>query len=147
MYEKILVALDGSQHGLKAAQAAIEVAGKFDSELHLLTVTRPYRVSPELLRYLKAEDILGEPKYVMDEMTANIVNEAKQRAAKAGLKKIKTVVREGKPARTIVAYAKNNHIDMIFVGSRGIGEVESTLLGSVSGKVGMLAGCSVTIAR
>ena len=147
MYKKILVGLDGSKHALKAAQTAIEVARKFDSELHLLTVTRPYKASPELLHYLKAESLLGEPKYVMDEMTQNIVDEAKHLAADAGLKKIKTVVREGKPARTLTAYAKNHHIDMIFLGSRGVGELEATLLGSVSGKVGMLAACSVTLVR
>jgi len=147
MYKKVLVALDGSRHGLRAAEAAIEVAGKFDSEVHFLTVTRPYKVSPELLRYLEAENLVGEPKYVMDEMTEAIVDEAKHLASEAGLTKIKTVVREGKPARTMVAYAKNNHIDMIFVGSRGIGELEATLLGSVSGKVAMLAPCGVTIIR
>ena len=147
MYRKILVGLDGSEHALRAARAAIEMALKFDAELHFLTVTRPYKVSPELLRYLQAENLVGEPKYVLDKMTGEIIDAARKLAADAGVRTVKAVVREGRPARTIVAYAKANHIDMIVVGSRGIGELEAALLGSVSEKVGLLAGCTVMLAR
>lgn len=147
MYQKILAALDGSTHGLKATQHAIALAKCMGSELHLLTVTRPYKVSPKLRQYLQAENLLGEPKYVMDEMTDGIVSEAKELAEQAGLTKLVSVVREGKPARTIVEYARHNHIDLIVLGSRGVGEVEAALLGSVSQKVSFLANCSVTIVR
>ena len=147
MYKKILVGLDGSSHAVDAAQAAVEVAKAFDAELHLLTVTRPYRVSAKLQQFLEAENLLGEPKYVMDEMTNNIVTEAGDIASKAGLENVKTVVREGKPARTLLEYAKDNGIDLIVVGSRGVGEVEAALLGSVSQKVSLLGACTVMIVR
>jgi len=147
MYNKILAALDGSTHGLKAAQHAIRIAVCMDAELHLLTVTRPYKVSPKLRQYLQAENLLGEPKYVMDEMTDSIVSEAKDLAEQAGLSKLKSVVREGKPARTIVEYAQHNQIDLIVLGSRGVGEIESALLGSVSQKVSFLANCTVMVVR
>jgi nucleotide-binding universal stress UspA family protein len=147
MYKKILVGLDGSKHGIAAARAAVELARKFDAEVHLLTVTRPYKVSRELRQFLEAENLLGEPKYVMDDMTNNIVSEAKGLATDAGLKGVKTVVREGKPARTLLEYAKGNDIDLIVVGSRGIGELDAALLGSVSQKIGMLSECTVMIVR
>jgi len=147
MYKKILVALDGSSHSLKATEAAIELAKKFDAELQLLTVTRPYKVSPKLRQYLEAENLLGEPKYVMDDMTNAIITEAKALADKAKLKKVKAEVREGKPARTIVDYAHNNDIDLVVLGSRGVGEVENALLGSVSQKVSLLSECAVIIIR
>ncbi len=147
MYKKILAGLDGSKHGIEAARAAVELARTFDAELHLLTVTRPYKVSPELRQFLEAENLLGEPKYVMDDMTNSIVSEAKDVATKAGLEGVKTVVREGKPARTLLAYAKENDIDLIVVGSRGVGELEATLLGSVSQKIGMLSECTMMIVR
>ncbi|TDJ16935.1 MAG: hypothetical protein E2O65_09120 [Gammaproteobacteria bacterium] len=44
MYKKIQVGLDGSRHGIEAARTAVELAKKFDADLHLLTVTRPYKV-------------------------------------------------------------------------------------------------------
>lgn len=147
MYKKILAATDGSNHGLEAATKAIEMAKQFGAELYLLTVTRPYKVSSELRRFLQAENLMGEPKYVLDEMTERIVGEAKELAARAQLKKVKSEVLEGKPARTIVDYIRDNDIDLAIVGSRGVGEVESALLGSVSQKVSLLAGCSVLIVR
>lgn len=147
MYKKILVGLDGSKHGIEAARAAVELARKFDAEVHLLTVTRPYKVSPKLRQFLEAENLLGEPKYVMDDMTNSIVSEAKGLATDASLKGVKTVVREGKPARTLLEYAKGNDIDLIVVGSRGIGELDAALLGSVSQKIGMLSECTVMIVR
>ncbi len=147
MYKKILAGLDGSKHGIEAARAAVELARNFDAELHLLTVTRPYKVSPKLRQFLEAENLLGEPKYVMDEMTNNIVSEATDLASKAGLENVKTVVREGKPARALLEYAKGNGIDLIVVGSRGVGELDAMLLGSVSQKVSMLSECTVMVVR
>lgn len=147
MHKKILVGLDGSPHGLAATREAVELAKASDAELHLLTVTRPYKVSPKLRQFLEAENLLGEPKYVMDEMTNGIVADAKRIAVDAGLKEAKTVVREGKPARALLDYAKSNGIDLIVVGSRGVGEAESALLGSVSQKVSMLSECTVMIVR
>ncbi|MCP5151141.1 MAG: universal stress protein [Ectothiorhodospiraceae bacterium] len=147
MYERILVGLDGSVHGLEATRQAAAIAARFGSELHLVTVTRPYRVNAQLRRFLEAENLLGEPKYVMDQMTTKIVHEARVLAAEAGITALRTAVREGKPARTLVDYAHANHIDLMVVGSRGVGEVGSALLGSVSQKVSMLADCSVLVVR
>ena len=147
MYQRILAGLDGSGHGLQAAQKAIELAKLTGAELHLVTITRPYKVSPDLRRYLEAENLLGEPKYVMDEMTEAIVKEAEGLAKSAGITKVKADVREGKPARTLIDYAKSERCDLIVVGSRGIGELEAALLGSVSQKVCMLSSCSVMIVR
>ena len=147
MYNRILVGLDGSSHGLKATEAGVELAKRFEAELHLLTVTRPYKVSPSLRRYLEAENLLGEPKYVMDEMTNAIVAEAEAIAKRTGVSRVRSEVREGKPARTIIDYAGSHDIDLVVVGSRGIGEIESVLLGSVSQKVSLLTTCSVMIVR
>ncbi len=147
MHKKILVGLDGSRHGVEATQEAVDLAKTFDAELHLLTVTRPYKVSPKLRQFLEAENLLGEPKYVMDDMTNSIVSEAKEIVSKAGLENVKSVVREGKPARALLEYAKGNGIDLIVVGARGVGEVDAALLGSVSQKVGMLSECTVMIVR
>ena len=147
MYKKILVGLDGSKHGLKAAREAVKLAKEFGSELHLLTITRPFKVSAKLRQFLEAENLLGEPKYVLDAMTNRIISEARDIAEKAKVENIKTVIREGKPARTLLEYAKSKKIDLIVVGSRGVGEIDATLLGSVSQKVGMLSQCTVMIVR
>ena len=82
---------------------------------------------------------MGAPKYVLDEMTTIIIAEAVKIAVDAGIKDVKTHVREGKPSRTIVDFANNYDMDLIVLGCRGVGEVEAFLLGSVSHKVSSLA--------
>ncbi len=147
MYSKVLIGLDGSQHALKAAGVGAEIAAKFGAELHLVTVTRPYRVTPELRRFLQAEDLMGEPKYVLDQMTKNILSGAIKSAEAAGVKEAQSHVLEGKPARVLTDYARDHDFDLIVVGTRGVGEIEAALLGSVSHKVTSLAHCTVLVVR
>ncbi|MCI0634859.1 MAG: universal stress protein [Actinobacteria bacterium] len=147
MYKRILVGLDGSSHGLRTAEMAARLAATFGAELHLLTVTRPYEVSLEVQGYLETENLLGEPSYVLDEETQTIVDKAKAIAEQNKVRKVLTVVREGKPAGVLVDYANGYQMDLLVVGSRGVGELEAALLGSVSQKVSQLAGCSVLIVR
>ncbi len=147
MYERILVALDGSTHSASAARAAATLAAKFESELHLLTVVRPVKATGQLRSYLESERVMGESHYVLDAMTDAIMDEARETAASEGVKRVKTATREGKTARTICDYAKGNRIDLIVLGSRGRGEMEALLLGSVSTKVSMLAPCKVMLVK
>ena len=147
MFNKVLAALDGSEHSASVAQAAAETASKFGSELHLLTVARRVDAAPDVRPYLESEQIMGESYYVLDPMTDRILDEARDVAEGLGVKTVKRATREGKTARTIVDYAKGNRIDLIVLGSRGRGEVESLLLGSVSTKVSMLSHCKVMIVK
>jgi nucleotide-binding universal stress UspA family protein len=84
---------------------------------------------------------------VLDEETQTIVDKAKAIAEQNKVRKIRTVVREGRPAVVLVDYAKDHQMDLLVVGSRGLGALEAALLGSVSQKVSQLAGCSVLIVR
>jgi len=147
MFDNILICVDGSEIAQRAVQVGAEISAKFGSKAHILTVVRPYNVSPELKRFLQAENLMGEPKYVLDEMTKKIISETRKMAIDAGAEKVETHVVEGKPARTIIEFAADNNIDHIVIGSRGVGEVEAALLGSVSHKVSSLAKCAVTIVR
>lgn len=147
MFSTILVALDGSDHSLKAAQRAAELARLSGAALHLLTVTKPLKLDDSVRSYFESEDLIGEFTYVLDPMTDEIIQKARDIAEKQGLGSVRTATREGKPARSIVDYAKGNKVDLIVLGSRGLGEVEAMLLGSVSHKVSMLAGCAVMIVK
>jgi nucleotide-binding universal stress UspA family protein len=147
VFTRILVGLDGTSRGVRTAEMAAGLAARFGAELHLLTVTRPQEVSPELLEYLEAENLRGEPSYVLDEDTQTIVDKAKAIAERNKVSKVRTIVREGKPAQVLIDYAKDNQMDLLVVGSRGVGELEAVFFGSVSQKVSQLAGCSVLIVR
>ena len=70
---------------------------------------------------------------------ARILGKAKEQAAQVGAKRIETDVGVGDPANTIIQYAKDSQADLIVIGTRGLGQVEGMLLGSVSRKVGNLS--------
>jgi nucleotide-binding universal stress UspA family protein len=147
VYKRILVGLDGSSHALRTAETAAKLAARFGAELHFLTVTAPREVPVEVQEYLEAENLLGEPRYALDEQTQTIVDKVRAIAEQARVRTIQTVVREGKPVSVLVDYAKDHQMDLLVVGSRGLGAIEAALLGSVSKKVSQLASCSVLIVR
>ena len=60
-FPKIMVAIDGSEHSLKAAEYALEIAKSFNSQLFAITVTSV----PESYR-LRQEDILEESREMAD---------------------------------------------------------------------------------
>ena len=58
-----------------------------------------------------------------------------------------TRVEVGQPANRIVEVARELDADMIVLGSRGLGNIGSLLLGSTSQKVAHLAPCTVVTVR
>jgi len=147
MFKHILVPIDGSAHSMKAADMAIELARTYGCDVTLLHVTRKLDLPDELKNYLKDEHLSREDLPAIDNATKRVIDDIRVNAEAGGLKGIKTIFREGKPARSIVEYAHSAGIDAIVMGSRGLSEFESALLGSVSHKVASLAGCTVMIVK
>jgi nucleotide-binding universal stress UspA family protein len=57
------------------------------------------------------------------------------------------VRRSGDPATAILEFARDQDVDLIVMGTRGVSTVERWLIGSVSSKVLHHAHCSVLVAR
>ncbi|NIO03304.1 MAG: universal stress protein [Proteobacteria bacterium] len=55
---------------------------------------------------------------------------------------IPMVALQGDPAERIIEFAREKSVDMIVIGSRGLGPVKGLFLGSVSTKVCHLADCT-----
>lgn len=145
MFEKILVAVDGSEHAFDGLKLAIEIQKKFESELLILCVYRHHSLLEASMSMVRPDD----PENLEDSMRAfasEVVEQAKARAAEAGATKVRGFINSGPPARTIVSFAKDKHADLIVLGSRGVGDIEGYLLGSVSHKVTSLADCPVMVA-
>lgn len=143
MAKKILVPFDGSLHSKKAILFAADVAKQHDSELFLVHVVKDRDIPPEILEYIESEKISGG----IGKVSAKIISEgimkaAQQQVQDMGLKITKSMVFRGDPAEEIIQFAKNNDIDMIVIGSRGLGKIKGLLLGSVSSKVCNLAECT-----
>ncbi|MEQ8964330.1 MAG: universal stress protein [Azospirillaceae bacterium] len=147
MFKHILVPIDGSGLSLKAADLAIEQARLSEAKLTLLHVARKFPVPEALRRYLDQEHLTGEAILDIDEATHKLIKDVRRKANASGIAKVDTIFREGRPSRTIVEYAEHHRVDAIFMGCRGLTEVEGALLGSVSHKVASLAPCTVVIVR
>ena len=144
MFERILVPVDGSDRALAALELAVRLQSKFDSELFILCVYRHYSLLEASMSMVRPE----EPENLdesMREYATGVVENAKKFAADHGAKEARGFVKSGPPARTIVNFAEDKDADLIVLGSRGLGDVEGFLLGSVSHKVTSLTDCPVLV--
>ena len=80
------------------------------------------------------------------EQAARNLEEAAQKVARPGCT-VETVIANGRPGDTIVSLAEQSGADLIVVGSRGHGTLETMLLGSVSSEVIDHAHVPVLVAR
>jgi nucleotide-binding universal stress UspA family protein len=122
MYEKILVATDGSEHAKHALDSAVKTASKWGAELIILTVIPPG--SPAL--YMS--ETRTHHQQVLKDASDVVVNIDPDL-------KFFTLIEEGPPSTTIVEIAEDEDIDLIVIGSRGLGGITGLLLGSTSRNV------------
>lgn len=146
MSKKYLVAVDGSDHAWKALDLAADLAKASGAALVILHVVR-YEPLPEGLKeYARMEGIPEEEeraRYHFGHATGDrITNDAKARAQERGVAEATTKGAEGNPADEIVAMAKDEGADMLFLGSRGLSDARSLFMGSVSHKVMHMAPCT-----
>jgi nucleotide-binding universal stress UspA family protein len=151
MIKKFLVAIDGSDHGWKALDMAASLAKLSDAELVVMHVVPYEPMSEGLKQFAKAEGIPIEEEsaryHAGRTLADTITSKAEIRATKHGLTRVTTQITEGNAANEIVAMAKSEGVDMLFLGSRGLGEITGLLLGSVSHKVVNLAPCTCVIVK
>jgi nucleotide-binding universal stress UspA family protein len=149
MFHHVLCAVDGSDLALRGAAVAADLAAKYGAKLTILTVTKELKLNRKVREYIQLEQLSGEPQYILDSYTEEVIEKAKDAAVADGLdrKQVRVEVRSGNPARTIVDFAKKEKADCIVLGSRGHGDIEGVLLGSVSHKVNSLAKCTVVTVR
>ncbi|MEW5425100.1 universal stress protein [Amorphus sp. 3PC139-8] len=143
MFRRILVPCDGSKGAEGALLKAIDLAKLCGSELILLTVYRHHSLLEASFSMVRAEEP-GNMDDIMRGHATEVVEFAKRIAIDAGLKP-RAFVKAGQPARSIVAFATEHDVDLIVIGSRGLGSLEGYLLGSVSHKVTGLASCPVLV--
>jgi nucleotide-binding universal stress UspA family protein len=139
LFNKILVGVDGSEHALKAARVAGEIARSMGSHLWVAACYDP------------VPKYLGEP-FLEDAITARVIQG--DEILKPALEAIgsipgelKTEILEGPPAEAILSVAEVWEVDLIVMGTRGLGRLAGLLLGSQSQKVVMHASCPVLLVR
>jgi nucleotide-binding universal stress UspA family protein len=139
--EKILVPVDGSEQSHKAVAFAADLARHYNTTMYLLHVFKLTIIPEGLGEYVVSDRV--QLRALGDKIIAAAEDEAKGQ----GIERIKATVLEGDPAERIIDYAKEHEVDIIVIGSRGLGTFKGLLLGSVSNKVTHKADRTCVIVR
>jgi nucleotide-binding universal stress UspA family protein len=147
--KKILVAIDGSENSKRASRAAVAIAKEAKAELLVLSVVPIIPVAgfpaigantypTGLLSYYEDAEKSGK------DLVENVVKLAKGEkiAARGYVDRSATSV-----VQTIIDKASSEDIDLIVLGTRGLGGFAKLLLGSVSSGVVSHAQCDVLVVR
>lgn len=144
MFNRILVAVDERGANEKILNAALGIANYKETEITLVHVTQttvtaafPY-VSRELMQGT-IDDMDARSQELLDNA------EAALREHSTNTLRVKKLHLKGDPATQMLDYAREQELDLIVIGSRGLDGVKGLMLGSVSYKVSQLATCPVMI--
>ena len=147
MIKKILVATDASEASNRAVSMAAYMAACHDAELLILHVIRDMQLPTLMKKAPELEDFANAREDIMRQVAENILHEAEVRAQKDGAKKIQTAIGSGDPASSVIGFAKRRNIDMIVIGTRGLGKIKEVLMGSASRKIANSAEANCLIVR
>jgi nucleotide-binding universal stress UspA family protein len=138
-FEKILVAIDGSDCSNHAFATALELAAAVNAKLTALAVEGP------LPAYAATIGEVDEVKREKDVFFSTLAAAARAEGEQAGVE-IDVDVRPGHPAELISRVAEDGGYDLIVLGHRGH-FVRDRLLGSTADRVAEHAHCPVMIVR
>lgn len=140
-YNRILVAVDGSEEADRAFNEAVELAIKYESVLGIVSVVDVRSFSPSISFEGSIED--QEQQNLKEK-----VMELAQNAKAKGVKEIRYYIESGNPKMLIaIDIPAEFQADLIVVGATGLNRIEKLLVGSVSTFVTRQARCDTLIVR
>lgn len=139
MYKRIILAIDGSQHSMRAANEAANIAslGK-DSKIEVVYVADYTKSKSEVLHSQGTEEL----EQVRRRRLEPVVELLKSKLVNYEIK-----ILHGEPGPMIVEYTNKEKFDLLVIGSRGLNSFQEMVLGSVSHKVVKRANCPVLIVK
>ncbi|KTG09589.1 hypothetical protein AUR64_13025 [Haloprofundus marisrubri] len=139
MYDTILVPTDGSEAATQALDHALLLAAAMDASVHALHV-----VNAEPDETAGATDNRDAEEVVdtlrrFGERTLDAVSDRSESETTS----VETALRTGVPHDEILAYADEQGVDLVVMGTQGRSGLQRYLLGSVAERVVRLANCPV----
>ncbi|NIC00722.1 universal stress protein [Halobacterium sp. R2-5] len=125
-YTDILVPTDGSEGAAAAIGPAVDVASKYGSRIHALSVVETASLGVDV----RSETVLES----LEEAARDAVETVEEQAARASIAGVETAVEHGNPYRAIHSYVDEHGIDLVTMGTHGRSGIERYLLGSVTEK-------------
>jgi len=171
MINTIIAPIDGTGQSDNALRFASEIAGKYNAQLvlvHALLRGTSVPVMQEIAEnkgFLdQIKDDLAQVETIPIATVAGVAapmevlpNETLEKFGRlllssiantvTNVESIQTRIIDGEPARAILKSAEDEQADLIVIGSRGVGDLKSLLLGSVSHKVVEEASCPCVVVK
>lgn len=139
MYNRILLAVDGSDHSVRAANEAVKLAeGSPESQVTIVFVADYDNAKNEVLHSGSSMELDLQRRKKLQPVEKTLAAENI---------KYKVEILHGTPGPTIVEYANKEKFDILVIGSRGLNSLQEMVLGSVSHKVVKRANCPVLIVK
>lgn len=140
MYQKILVANDGSELAKKALSQGIELAAVLEAELHMICVEE------HLPHYAATVGEVLEEKAEEDSYFGRVVREATELAAARGVS-LHAVITPGHEVETTIQYVDAIGADLLVIGFMGHSRVLGRIMGGSAANLTRLAPCSVLVVK
>ncbi|HWQ20851.1 MAG TPA: universal stress protein [Methanotrichaceae archaeon] len=136
MFERIIIATDGSRYSEHAAEMGIGLAKLSGGKVIALFVADTGRYLPTIgdLGLSIPDGVMGSIRDEVLRSGRTAVGRVEEMARNSGVPSESAVV-EGYPAEEIIEAAKNRTADLIVMGSMGKTGLDRFLLGSVAEKV------------
>jgi nucleotide-binding universal stress UspA family protein len=140
MFKKILVAFDGSEPSKHAVDYAADMAFQCKGILIILTVVPRVNIpvytdesgsSPVVF----GQDWVGYQDRLKDVYQKSLLEAVKDIKENLPELEIVELLLEGRPSATIIEESERNKVDLIVLGSRGLGGISGWILGSTSRRV------------
>ncbi len=138
MVKEILVPVDGSEGSDRAVAQAITMAEVCDAKLNFLYVAN--------INQLAINACLSDAILEAVTKAGNVILDRAMALVPSGIEK-EAFSETGSPAVVILDFASSNDMDLIVMGSRGLGIVKGVLLGSVSQYIVEQAKCPVLVVK
>ena len=175
MIETILVPTDGSDHAVKATTFASDIASKYKARVVLFHALLARVSGNEILNLIESSqlseltrhdleqtaelqakiqstaifdsDNLAPSIDVLENIGQDLLKAGEKIARKHGVENVSRILTNGEPIHCILRAMEDEKVDLIVMGSRGLGDLEGLLIGSMSHKVSHLADCTVVTVK
>ncbi len=139
MFQRILLAYDGSEPAGRALERSAEVMAAGAADLHVVAVGRV----PE---YAETQDEVNEAREQAEAYYGKHLEEALAVLKARGVAATAHVA-YGKPSEQILRLADEIHADLVILGAHAHSSLRRRFLGGTADKVVDNAGCSVLVVR
>lgn len=146
MARKLLLASDGSDNALRAAEFAAELAALAPDMKVTVLVVNDILEKMKYYSPLKSPVIFEEVEVFFKDKAQDALDRTLAVFDKYSCR-VDGVIKVGNPAQEIVDLAGEGGFNQVIIGSRGMGNLKGIVLGSVSLKVLHLAECPVTVVK